>query len=278
MTVEVKLICKFFHISNGSVSFGSGCQAALYYIFDRNKKATATTNSFDMIMATRKVLDRLPISFSHRHVPAHQDISKDAMYIWGRANDDCDTDAKAFWKKEEAAGTIVTSTYLCDEPWSLSIQGEKLSSYVKRNLYNSIHDPEAAKTWGLRDLPDTVDIYVPARQKAAKISNIPRLIWIMEHRRGMTGTWKFMKLLGYRSTQKCPRCGHHGETAEQVTMCTAPSAIEQWKISLETLGKDRAKRHTYPGLTRFLLSRLLECRTRTHPGRNLDRWNVISRT
>jgi hypothetical protein len=59
-------------------------------------------------MATRKVLDRLPISFSRRHVPAHQDISRDEMDIWGRANDDCDTDAKAFWKEEEAAGRLVT--------------------------------------------------------------------------------------------------------------------------------------------------------------------------
>jgi hypothetical protein len=38
-------------------------------------------------------------------------------------------------------------------------------------MYNSIHDPEAAKTWGLRDLPDTEDIDVPARRQAAKISN-----------------------------------------------------------------------------------------------------------
>jgi hypothetical protein len=47
-------------------------------------------------------------------------------------------------------------------------------------------------------------------------------------------------------------------------MYTSPSAIEQWKISLETLGKDLAKRHTHPGLTRFLLSRLIEWKTRTH--------------
>jgi Fe-S cluster biosynthesis and repair protein YggX len=79
----------------------------------------------------------------------------------------------------------------------------------------------------------------------------------------MTGTGKFMKLWGYRSTQKCPRCGHHCETAAHITMCTAPSAIEQWKILLETLGKDLAKRHTHPGLTRFLLSRLMEWKTRT---------------
>jgi hypothetical protein len=173
MAVEIELICKFFHISNGSVSVGSDCEAALYYIFDRNKKATATTNSFDLIMATRKVLDRLHISFSHRHLPAHQDISGDEMDIWGRANDDCDTDAKAFWKEEEEeADTLVTSTDLCDEPWSLWIQGGKKLN-VKGNMYNSIHDPEAENTWGLRDLPDTEDIDVPARRQAAKSSNIP---------------------------------------------------------------------------------------------------------
>jgi hypothetical protein len=156
------------------LSFRSDCEAAMYYIFDRNKKATATTNYFDLIMATRKVLDRLPISFSHRHVPAHEDISRDEMDIWGRSNDDCDTDAKAFWKEEEAAGTLVTSTDLCDEQWSIWIQGEKLSLNVKRNIYNSIHDPESTKTWGLQDLQDTKDIDVPARRQAAKSSNIPR--------------------------------------------------------------------------------------------------------
>jgi hypothetical protein len=164
MVVAIELLCKFFHISNGSVSVGSDFEAALYYIFDLNKKATAKKNYFDLIMPTRKVLDLLPISFSHPHVPAHQDISRDEMDISGTANDNCDTDAKASWKKEEAAGTLVTSTDLCDEPWSLWIQGEQNSSNVKRNMYNSIHDPEATKTWGLRDLHDTKDIDVPARR------------------------------------------------------------------------------------------------------------------
>jgi hypothetical protein len=46
-------------------------------------------------------------------------------------------------------------------------------------------------------------------------------------------------------------------------MCTSSSAIEQWKTSLETLGKDLAKRHTHPGLAKILLLRLLEWKTRT---------------
>jgi hypothetical protein len=46
-------------------------------------------------------------------------------------------------------------------------------------------------------------------------------------------------------------------------MCTSQSAIEQWKIPMEKLGNNLSKRHTHPGLTRFLLSRLIEFKTRT---------------
>jgi hypothetical protein len=128
-------------------------------------------------------------------------------------------------KKYEAAGTLVTSTDLCDEPWSLWVQGEKLSN-IKVNTNNFIHDPEAAKIWVSRDLPDTEYIDIPARRQAAKSSNIPQRIWVTKDRHGMTGIGKFSKLWGYRSTQKCPRCGHHCETSAHVTMCTAPSEIQ----------------------------------------------------
>jgi hypothetical protein len=58
----------------------------------------------------------------------HTKISQGTKLIYGgeqtmRANYDCDTYAKAFWENEEAAGALVTSTYLCDKPWSLWIQG-----------------------------------------------------------------------------------------------------------------------------------------------------------
>jgi hypothetical protein len=68
-----------------------------------------------------------------------------------------------------------------------------------------------------------------------KRTTIPRRIWVMKHRHGMTGTGKIMQLWGYMSTQKCPRCRHRCETAAHVTMCTAPLAIEQWKTSLEMI-------------------------------------------
>jgi hypothetical protein len=67
------------------------------------------------------------------------------MDIGGRANDDYHTDDKVFWKQEEAEGSLVASTDICDVPCSLWIQGEKLSSNVKGNMYHSILDPEAQR-------------------------------------------------------------------------------------------------------------------------------------
>jgi hypothetical protein len=72
MAVAIELISKFFHIFNGSVSFGGDCEAALYYIFDRNKKSTAKTTYFDLIMA-RKVL----VMFQHTK------ISQGTKWIYG---------------------------------------------------------------------------------------------------------------------------------------------------------------------------------------------------
>jgi hypothetical protein len=54
----------------------------MYYIFDRNKKATATTNYFYLIMETRKVLDRLP-SASRTAMFLQTNISQGMKWIYG---------------------------------------------------------------------------------------------------------------------------------------------------------------------------------------------------
>jgi hypothetical protein len=95
----------------------------------------------------------------------------------GTRNDDCDTEAKAFWRDEEDKATKVVSMKLSDEPWALWIGDEKISTQVRVTMYNHIHDPSAIKKWqecGVDDeeLRDMVDI--EARRKAGKAVGIPR--------------------------------------------------------------------------------------------------------
>jgi hypothetical protein len=54
-------------------------------------------------------------------------------------NDDCDTEAKYFWKDEEFKGMKVASMKLSDELWALWIGDEKIYTQVRAMMYNHIH-------------------------------------------------------------------------------------------------------------------------------------------
>jgi hypothetical protein len=69
------------------------------------------------------------------------------MDIWGCADNGCDMEAKEFQKLEDAKGTTVKSMKLHDEPWSVWISKEKISTQVRATLYNHIHDPQAVHKW-----------------------------------------------------------------------------------------------------------------------------------
>jgi hypothetical protein len=84
---------------------------------------------------------------AHRHIPAHREISHQEMAIWGRANDDCDMEAKELWLIKDAKSAPLTSMKLHDEPWVLWIRDEKMSTQVRATLCNHIHDPQAVLKW-----------------------------------------------------------------------------------------------------------------------------------
>jgi hypothetical protein len=98
-------------------------------------------------MAARKVLARLQVQRTHRHIPAHQSITRQEMDIWGRTNDDCDMEEKAFWQDKDNKGMKVVSMKLTEKPWALWIGDEKISNQVRAMMYNHIRDPHAVRKW-----------------------------------------------------------------------------------------------------------------------------------
>jgi hypothetical protein len=165
-------------------------------------------NSFDIIMAARKVLTRLQVQYMPRYIPAHHSITHQEIDIWGRANDECDREAKSFWQDEDDKWTKV--------PYAVR-------KWQERGLDNE-------------ELQDMVDI--EAQRKAGKAVGIPRRLWVMKHRHGMTGTGHYMKQWKYKSTAKCPHCGHHDETARHVTKCEEAGANERCNKSIKEVGWD----------------------------------------
>jgi hypothetical protein len=89
------------------------------------------TNSFNIIMAARKVLSALPIWVSSQHIPAHHKTSRGKMDIWGRSNDDCYEEANTYCKW----GAIKEYHYNLDRfmmnrGWTLWLGEEKISTHV----------------------------------------------------------------------------------------------------------------------------------------------------
>jgi hypothetical protein len=132
MVAEITLMCEFFDIDQGSVEIGNDCESELSYIFKRDKFIPTSMNSFDVIMMARKVLACLQVQHTHRHIPAHQSITRQEIDIWGRPNDDCNTEVKvkSLWKHEEDKWMKVTSMKFLDEPWALWIGDEHISTQV----------------------------------------------------------------------------------------------------------------------------------------------------
>jgi hypothetical protein len=69
-----------------------------------------------------------------------------------------------------------------------------------------------------------------------KAVGIPRRLWVRKHRHGMMGSGHYTKWWKYRSTMKCPCCGHHNETTSHFTKCEDAGAIELWNKSLKEVG------------------------------------------
>jgi hypothetical protein len=88
----------YYEARNGTFKLACDGIQALEYVFDTKKSVTTANNSYDLILAMIKMIANSRITWKRQHVKVHQDIPRDQLDIWGRAIDDCDMDAKAFWE------------------------------------------------------------------------------------------------------------------------------------------------------------------------------------
>jgi hypothetical protein len=146
-------------------------------------------------------------------------------------------------------------------PWSIWSEDQMVATNMIQVLYHKIHSRKTQARWRDRgwrpseifDLADWT-----ALEQAAKSVTETRRIWVMKHKHGMCGMGQFMKRWKYRHTARCPRCGHHNETALHVNKCEAPDAITAWEKSVQAVKKWLVKVKTKPSLRNLLLARLRE--------------------
>jgi hypothetical protein len=97
MITLVNSLVDYYEVRNGTVELACDGIQALEYVFDTETSVAAGNNSYDLILAKRKLIANSRITWKRQHVKGNQDIPREQLNIWVRVNDDCDTDAKAFW-------------------------------------------------------------------------------------------------------------------------------------------------------------------------------------
>jgi protein-tyrosine-phosphatase len=84
-------LVEYYDVQSGTVELTSDGIQALAYVFDMDKSVTSANNSYDLIIAMRKMIAESRRIWKWRHVKGHHDIQREQL------NDVCDTEAKSFW-------------------------------------------------------------------------------------------------------------------------------------------------------------------------------------
>lgn len=137
-------VCEYYHITKGSIKIGCNGEQAIEAIFTPNN-VTSRTKYFDLIItAPHKLVKESPLDWTFRHVKGHQDNFTATLDKWAGMNIEVDLEANYYWEEARPANTDPQQT-IWGEPWSLWIGDQKLTGKIRKQVYDSIHDPLAHK-------------------------------------------------------------------------------------------------------------------------------------
>ena len=128
IAVIVDLLCQHYDIKEGAIEVGCDGLNALRDCFKPGFTASCAKPHFDLICATRTIMERTPIKWLWRHVDAHQldnpFIEYEDLDRWGQLNEDMDITAKSFLYVMDQERPIQYEIY--GEPWKLWVGDEKI--------------------------------------------------------------------------------------------------------------------------------------------------------
>jgi hypothetical protein len=119
----------------------------LEYVFDTYTSVTAANNSYDLILARRKMIADSRITWKRWHVKGHQYIPMDKLDTWGRVNDYCDMDAKSFWATCRQHHRTPKSISIYNGPWSIWSEDQMVAANMMKVLYHNMHSPKNQARW-----------------------------------------------------------------------------------------------------------------------------------
>ena len=127
---------------------------------------------------------------------------------------------------------------------------------IDKRIRKSVHDPKLRQLWvekGKTTEESDLAIDWEAIGLAAKGARKRQTTTITKLLSDNAPTNDNMVLWGYRTCQKCPRCGIKVETSDHVIRCNNPQGINVFEASLTKLNDWLIKQQTEPNLRQGII-------------------------
>ncbi len=139
---------------------------------------------------------------------------------WAKINIQMDKQAKMYWQRTHE--TPVPNHQFGDENMSILFQGQKLSSFNKKELYKEIVGKKLKAYWQKKheippELMDSIDW--KTQEKALKNLPMGKQRWFRKFATGFIGVGKTLLTQDYQDHSDCPCCSKPGEDNKHVLLC-----------------------------------------------------------
>ncbi len=148
--IITNIICEHHEIKEGGIELACDGLSALHKAFLSQPYASIFDPNYDLISAIHREHENSPLTWKHKHVKGHQDDHNNISLLdhWSKLNIEVDTLAKAHLN---IAPQITTHQNIANEPWSLWVNGRKLTKSIMATIYDWIHALHAREYWISRD-------------------------------------------------------------------------------------------------------------------------------
>jgi Zn-finger nucleic acid-binding protein len=244
-----------------NITVGCDGLSALQQVSRTSDFINPNTPHFDLILATRAIIARTKWSWKWVHVKGHQDATKDFQSLdeMSRLNVQMDTAAKQLWTE-----TVLQSIdpKITGEPWRVSINNNKITSAMGRQLREFTNMTQALQYWnnkhrfGSRSASDVDWTAFGAAMQALPPT---RRRWVSKTVSGFCATGRMMFRRKEWESDQCPRCKQANETTEHVWQCRQDTD-KLWTKAMEDLRQWFQHHQTNPEFAKAIIEHLNDWR------------------
>ena len=253
---QLKLLVQEHNIDTGKCILGcDGLEALRQSSHGHPEWISICNKQSDILSATVKTINTLPIHLSPIHIKGHQDKLTPYQDLDRLARMNIDMDIAAKQELSLLMHHDLSPYYTYNlHPFSFEfpqVDNRPVYHNLKKDLYEAISFPTLANYWVEKGrIPSTSKetICWISQQKANRLSKAGVRRFISKWASGLIACGKNMKRWKLRPYSNCPYCNAQDEDKHHITHCQNTTSIETWEKALSNFVTHLVRLNTCPYL------------------------------